>query len=346
MHSSVKSERNALLELEHLFSVISMRLDSLLSFGKTTKIQVHIGYVLHHGNVHVLLSSSLPQKDQYKLIELQFKITDKMGSHLTYLLLLEITSILIISYHLAKATYRLYLYPLRTFPGPTLASFTSWHKIYYNWSLGGLHTHAIKEWHSKYGPIVRIAPNELHFSSPFAYKAIFTNPELLKEPAFYNFMTQDSLVGQIDPQTHNRNRRIFGRYFSASAIRNHGEINGLLWQKANQFCTTLTRLCQQNGGQATVDMTDIARCFSYDMIKELVLEPSDTLSTSFPTFKPPFTTANANITKSIRFAQQFPLLVPLVRALPESILKILSPDLLVMRYERFVRPLSPDIPLN
>lgn len=252
-------------------------------------------------------------------------------------LLLEILVSTVSLYSLVIIFYRIHLHPLHSFPGPTLASITSWHKFYYNWYLGGLHSHKIKEWHSQYGPVIRIAPNELHFSSPSAYKAIYTNPDLQKEPEFYKFMTEDSLVGQVNVEYHKRNRRLFAGYFSTNAIRAQGDVNGVLWGKVNRLCDALRSLCQQGGGQTALTIIHIARCFSYDVIRESILEQSDTLGTTISELNPPaFVEANANITKSIRFAQQFPILVPIVNTLPDAILKILSKDLLTMRQERLV----------
>ena len=254
----------------------------------------------------------------------------------SYLLLLQIFISIILLYSLAKGIYRITFHPLHSFPGPTLASITNWHKFYYNWYLGGLHSQKIKEWHSRYGPIIRIAPNELHFSSPSAYRAIYTHPDLQKELEFYKFMTEDSLVGQVNVEYHKINRRLFAGYFSTNAIRAQGDVNGALWRKVNQLCDSLRLICGQGGGQTTMNIIHIARCFSYDVIREFVLEPSDTLSTTSPAFNPPFVVANANITKSIRFAQQFPVLVPVVRALPDAILQMVSQDLLAMKKERLV----------
>ncbi|KAF4626694.1 hypothetical protein G7Y89_g11461 [Cudoniella acicularis] len=258
-----------------------------------------------------------------------------MGFYLSYPLLFRILVSIILLYSLTKTIYRLFSHPLHSFPGPTLASITNWHKFYYNWYLNGQHSHKIKEWHSQYGPIIRIAPNELHFSSPSAYRAIYTHPDLQKQPEFYKFMTQDSLVGQVNVEYHRRNRRLFAGYFSANAIRAQGEVNGVLWRKASQLCDVLRLRCRQSGdgGKTSMNFVHIARCFSYDVVKDLVLEPSDTLSASTP---PPFLSANANITKSIRFVQQFPFLVPIVRALPDTILRFVSQDLLAMKLERLV----------
>ncbi|PMD33167.1 cytochrome P450 [Hyaloscypha variabilis F] len=252
----------------------------------------------------------------------------------SYLSVLGILVSITLLYSLAKGIYRIAFHPLHSFPGPTMASITNWHRFYYNWYLGGLHSQKIKEWHTRCGPIIRIAPNELHFSSASAYRAIYTHPDLQKEPEFYKFMTEDSLVGQTNAEYHRGNRRLFAGYFSANAIRAQGDVNGVLWRKASHFCDTLRVLCRQSGGQTTMNIIHIARCFSYDVIKEFVLEASDTSSTGAPAHNPPFVAANANITKSIRFVQQFPSLVPIVRALPDTILQLISLDLLAMKQER------------
>jgi hypothetical protein len=217
-----------------------------------------------------------------------------------------------------------------------VASVTDWNKFYYDWYLDGTHSLKIKEWHAQYGPIIRIAPNELHFSDASAYKGIYSHSDLAKEPAFYKFMTENSLVGQLNINKTKRRRRIFASYFTATSIRTHGQVGGILWEKANQLHDTLKALFQQNGSQITVNIIDIARCFSYDVIKELGLGSSNTLSTSAPDFKPPFVAANANITKRIRFVQQFPFLLNIAHAIPDIIMARLSPGLLAMKQERVV----------
>ena len=62
---------------------------------------------------------------------------------------------------LAQVIYRLCLDPLRHIPGPTAARFTElWRTRRY--ALGGWHQD-ILYLHNKYGPVVRIAPNEVSF---------------------------------------------------------------------------------------------------------------------------------------------------------------------------------------
>ena len=61
--------------------------------------------------------------------------------------------------------------PLRKVPGPYISNFTSlllkWHELKANRTL---YIHAL---HQKYGPVVRVAPNEVSFTSPAALKEIY-----------------------------------------------------------------------------------------------------------------------------------------------------------------------------
>lgn len=61
--------------------------------------------------------------------------------------------------------------PLNEVPGPTLAKFSSlvlkWHELRAN------RTRYIHSLHLKYGPVVRLAPNEVAFASGSAVKEIY-----------------------------------------------------------------------------------------------------------------------------------------------------------------------------
>ncbi|QYT00078.1 hypothetical protein H0G86_007182 [Trichoderma simmonsii] len=67
--------------------------------------------------------------------------------------------------------YQRYFHPLAKFPGEFTASITDFKKASYFWSLSI--DKKILSLHEKYGPVVRIAPNELSFWDPEALSAIF-----------------------------------------------------------------------------------------------------------------------------------------------------------------------------
>lgn len=102
-----------------------------------------------------------------------------------------------------RAFYNLFFHPLCHIPGPPLARVTRlWARI---GNFNGRKSERIHAAHELYGntyhknpkypyqtakpncsgPIVRVGPNELSFSSPAAVKEIYLSGSFLKEPSFY-----------------------------------------------------------------------------------------------------------------------------------------------------------------
>lgn len=69
-----------------------------------------------------------------------------------------------LGYGMYLVVYRLFLHPLRKFPGPRLAAATYWYEVYYEWFKGpyrGMHEWQIQKLHDQYGPVIRRSPDEL-----------------------------------------------------------------------------------------------------------------------------------------------------------------------------------------
>ncbi|KAF9003841.1 cytochrome P450 [Hymenopellis radicata] len=133
---------------------------------------------------------------------------------------LQIVGLLVFFRLFCVLFYRLYLHPLKAFPGPRLAAITGFYQGYFDsWKDGMLVAH-LAELHKLHGPVVRIAPNELHFSSPEAYFAIYPpHSGFTKDPAFYAcFGVEDSTLGITDVEEHKKRRDILNPLFSRRAI--------------------------------------------------------------------------------------------------------------------------------
>lgn len=84
--------------------------------------------------------------------------------------------------------YNLYFHSLSSYPGPFLARATRlW---YINFLLRGELPFAVHAMHLKYGPVVRISPNELAYIDSEAWKDIYGHRagkgEIPKDPQFYH----------------------------------------------------------------------------------------------------------------------------------------------------------------
>lgn len=77
------------------------------------------------------------------------------------------------------AFYRVYLHPLAGIPGPQLAALSSCWYAYQ--ARNGRMLHLGKTLHKKYGPVVRVAPNEVWFDSKDAFRIIYSELPVLKQ---------------------------------------------------------------------------------------------------------------------------------------------------------------------
>ncbi|KAH8691885.1 cytochrome P450 [Talaromyces proteolyticus] len=68
-----------------------------------------------------------------------------------------------ICFALAKCIYNVLFHPLHHYPGPLLARATRLYHIWYD--LSGIQHLKQKQWHDTYGPVVRVAPDELSYNT-------------------------------------------------------------------------------------------------------------------------------------------------------------------------------------
>ncbi|PVH98080.1 cytochrome P450 [Periconia macrospinosa] len=118
--------------------------------------------------------------------------------------------------------YRVFLHPLRNFPGPFAARFTSAYGTFFVWRRT-FHIDSLRL-HEKYaGPVVRIAPNRLIFNSATALQDMYNNPKVVKGSS-YSTQRQSAkgtpnLFNTIDKEAHSKKRRIIGPVISERSMR-------------------------------------------------------------------------------------------------------------------------------
>ena len=113
--------------------------------------------------------------------------------------------------------YNVTLHPLARYPGPLLWR-ASCLPYTVKFARGKLPPYMVKL-HNQYGPVVRVTPNELVFSSPNAWKDIYGSqgnmPPIPKWSSFYSkFGRCHSLVTEPDVERHKLLRRLFAPSFS------------------------------------------------------------------------------------------------------------------------------------
>ncbi|KAI0436189.1 benzoate 4-monooxygenase cytochrome P450 [Xylaria telfairii] len=167
--------------------------------------------------------------------------------------------------------WNLFFHPLARFPGPTFAAISNIPYSY--WFLGGRQPHKVLELHLRYGPIVRLAPNELSFNSAASWRDIYStrpNHQPFIKSDFYDggsFASRGvhSIVSVRDPTIHAEMRRYLSPAFADRALN---EQEGLISQNIEKFVQLL-------GVQA--DGYDICRGYemlTFDIIGDLAFGKS------------------------------------------------------------------------
>lgn len=172
----------------------------------------------------------------------------------------------------AKSIYRLTLHPLAEYPGPLLSKITSL-SIWYQATTGDRHLYHLHE-HQRYGPVVRIAPNQLSFSEPSALRLIYqsarANNPLRKAP-FYE--TLDAPSGaysthtEISRRKHAFRRRILEGAFSDSSLR---ALEPVVIDNVNTLLSLLSSNRDVSAWSEPKNTSDLATWFAYDVMGELV----------------------------------------------------------------------------
>lgn len=139
------------------------------------------------------------------------------------------------TYFLCLISYRLFLNPLAKFPGPTLAAISGWYEAYFQLVKRGRFTWQIEHLHQKYGPVVRIKPNEVHVHDPDNYTILYSGPthNREKERWFYYIGLPMSLFSTPDHRTHRTRRSLISPFFTRKAIR---EFQPVLHDKIQSLC--------------------------------------------------------------------------------------------------------------
>ncbi|KAL3452706.1 cytochrome P450 monooxygenase [Aspergillus insuetus] len=174
----------------------------------------------------------------------------------------------VLLYALTKALYNIYLHPLRAFPGPRSHAIS---RIpYFYRACSGTLPFDMLTLHERYGDIVRIAPDELAFSHPDAWKDIMGHknglPEMSKAEWFYRPLPEEPLhVVNEDNEQHKRLRRQLAYGFSEQGMRGHERVI------RGYVDILLAKLREMSNTGEPVTISDWYNFTTFDIIGDLAL---------------------------------------------------------------------------
>ncbi|KAL8734603.1 MAG: hypothetical protein Q9181_003155 [Wetmoreana brouardii] len=173
-------------------------------------------------------------------------------------------------YYIATAVYCIYFHPLARFPGPKFAAFSR--LPIFKATVAGKIWRYYEELHAEYGPIVRIAPDELTTTSSAAWRDIYTTQPFLDKDPYSQTppINKANSLFTANGEEHSRLRRTFINAFSDRALR---EQSPLIQSYAHSLILRLRReLPNSSGGE--VDMAKFYGYATLDIIADLTFGES------------------------------------------------------------------------
>ncbi|KAF4633868.1 hypothetical protein G7Y89_g4252 [Cudoniella acicularis] len=131
---------------------------------------------------------------------------------------------------LSRALYLIYRHPLANIPGSKLAALSTWYEAYYDLfaAPAGRLPWQIASLHKKYGPIIRIGPNEVHIDDVEFVSKFFSSSSTVKRdkhaPHQQQLGVPDAVVSTIPSSLHEVRRSALAPFLSSTSINSRRDI--------------------------------------------------------------------------------------------------------------------------
>ncbi|KAH6628941.1 cytochrome P450 [Chaetomium tenue] len=235
-------------------------------------------------------------------------------------------------YGIAVGVHRLYLSPLGRagIPGPKLAALTFFYEAYYEAWLGGQMFQHVRELHKKYGPVVRITPDEVHFDDPEVIDYVFpTAGRKTDKPSWLHTKTgtPESIFSTIHHDQHRQRRNAVSSFFSpASVHRLEHVLNDNLHK-------VLARLDAHGRSEEVIQIHYMFKALASDLITFYSFDQCHNLLDAPDYGKKDFD-ATDSLFLMTHTGKVVPWLMTVFTRAPVWIVKILFPGLIAMRERR------------
>jgi cytochrome P450 len=180
---------------------------------------------------------------------------------MAFLLIVLISTVLLLILIHQLLISPLLLSPLSRIPGPKLYAFTKWRLARDDW---GRRTRTIHALHKKYGPVVRIGPNEIHFNSVSALRTIYGAGSGFERTSFYfmfNAYGKMNLFTFPGVAEHAKRKRLVAHAYSKSAILKDHPAK-IIEDKIKDFLNLLEGTPETDG----IEIFSALHCYSIDVI--------------------------------------------------------------------------------
>ncbi|KAF5025071.1 hypothetical protein F66182_2840 [Fusarium sp. NRRL 66182] len=159
--------------------------------------------------------------------------------------------------------------PLASLPGPRLGLWTCWQLRSHE--LRGKRTEYVHQLHQSYGHVVRVAPNEVVFSSLEAMKEIYSSKGSgFDKTSFYDLFSQwglKTMFSTLPKGPHSQRRRIIADRYANSNVIREASLDGIK-QRSQNFIARCTQAPEQE-----LDIYMFLHCYAFDCVTHHLFHP-------------------------------------------------------------------------
>ncbi|CAG8026252.1 unnamed protein product [Penicillium salamii] len=232
------------------------------------------------------------------------------------------------------ALYRLTLHPLAHIPGPKIAAVTQLYQTFYcYYGNKSRFYQKIDHLHAKYGPVVRITPNEVSLNDPENYNKIYhVGTKYWKAPDYYRvFGAPAAFFTTVENRIHSLRRAPLNTFFSRKSVLN---LEPVVQEKARILITRLQEgLNGGDNGRGVVELHDVFSALSIDVASDYSFHSCYGLLGA-EGYGHKFSSMVRGVLKSFWFFMQFERVENLALQLPPWLSSAFSPAL--KRYNAMV----------
>ena len=169
---------------------------------------------------------------------------------------------------ITRLLYIRYASPLRKYPGPLLASVSRLWKVLSTAS-GRTHLEHIAL-HRKYGPVVRIAPNEVSIASPEAARTVLSAGKHFYKTKFYGVFPppeNPDIFTEVREHVHAQKKKVANVPYSMAAMQ---QLSPFIDESIEMFMNKLDGFAsRERGGNGQVDLGAWLHYFAFDVLGEV-----------------------------------------------------------------------------
>ncbi|KEF51618.1 uncharacterized protein A1O9_12253 [Exophiala aquamarina CBS 119918] len=163
-------------------------------------------------------------------------------------------------------TYQRYFSCLSSIPGPFGASISKWWLIKHT-RRGDFHRQVVRL-HDTYGPLVRIAPNEISIIDPLTIKKIYGAGSKFRKAEWYDVLQggrKFDLFGEQDIAVHASQRRLVSRIYAMETLK---DLEPYVEATIQRFMAKIKQMLDDKKA-IDVDIGKWLQLFAFDVIGEV-----------------------------------------------------------------------------